>query len=140
MKHSRGSSQSSIVGAGQAATPAVTAMANTSTTPMGPRSASAIHTYSSSATAQSGTPMRPSKTMHQTAAPQESRPRVNWPATSQAVVQLLEFINEVTEETQEAEEVEQNDLIDWVEENADESLKHHNGWSQIINQRCILQM
>ena len=52
-------------------------------------------------------------------ASQGSRPRLNWLATSQAVVHLLEVINEVTEELWE-EEVEKADLVDIVEESPEQ--------------------
>ena len=68
-----------------------------------------------------------------TAAPQDARPKVNQPATSQGIVQLLEGINEVTEEIQEEEEV-NNDYPELVRI----LLNSHNDWHKVIRQRYIL--
>ena len=56
------------------------------------------------------------QTKHQMAVPQGAMPRENWPATTQAVVKLLEVISGVAEELQGEEEVEKADLVDLVEE------------------------
>ena len=56
-----------------------------------------------------------------TVASQNAMPRINQPATCQAMMQLLELITEATKERQEEEELDEADLVDLGDEIVEES-------------------
>ena len=82
--------------ANQVVTPAMTAVTNTPATQVETRSATATTTPSPSTSRPASTTRVPHRMTCQTVALYGTRPRVNQPASSQTMVQLLEVINEVT--------------------------------------------
>ena len=97
-----GTDQPSTSGADHIVTPAVTAVTNIPATQVGARSTPATTITSPPCTsAPIRTTRVPPRMRCQTAAPENARLRVNWSATSQAMVHLFEVINVVTKELQE---------------------------------------
>ena len=117
----RTTNQPSATGGDQAAIPVVTAVTNTPATQVRARSVSAttaIPFHSTSAPVSNS--RVPIWTRCKTAATQGARSREIQLAANQAVVQLIEMINEVIKEMQEEEELERADLVGLVSETVEE--------------------